>query len=81
MEVIIIANKYTGTQTEKNLEAAFAAEDERFVELAAIEKHHEERYSHLRSPQGLLRGRREELLRIPKAPWTPRRFFVLFGYI
>jgi hypothetical protein len=51
------------------------------VELAAIEKHHEERYSHLRSPQGLLRGRREELLRIPKAPWTPRRFFVLFGYI
>ena len=61
-----MANKYTGTQTEKNLEAAFAGESmarnkytyyaskakkegfkklaAKFRLVAAIEKHHEERY-------------------------------------
>ena len=61
-----MANKYAGTQTEKNLEAAFAGESQarnkytyfaskakkegfkalaaKFRMVAAIEKHHEERY-------------------------------------
>ena len=52
-------NRYAGTQTEKNLEAAFAGESqarnkytyfaskakkEGFEQIAAIEKRHEERY-------------------------------------